>query len=106
LHFFFHYPETSGVDGDMLDSGHLADVARTAERAGFSGLSLTEHPIPSARWLENGGHQSLDPLVALGHIAAVTTRLKLITYLVVAPSAIRSCLRSLPRPSISYPAAG
>ena len=44
------------------------------ERAGFTGLSLTEHPVPGARWLDSGGHQSLDPLVALGYIAAATTQ--------------------------------
>lgn len=85
LRFFFHYPETTGVDADMLDPGPLNEVAVAAERAGFTGLSLTEHPVPSARWLSNGGHQSLDPLVALGFAAAATERLTLLTNLVVAP---------------------
>ena len=52
LRFVFHYPETSGTDGDMLDSGALDDVARAAEAAGFDALALTEHPIPGARWLD------------------------------------------------------
>jgi probable F420-dependent oxidoreductase len=33
----------------------------------------------------DGGHQSLDPFVALSHVAAVTTELKLLTYLAVLP---------------------
>ncbi|SQD94829.1 MULTISPECIES: LLM class F420-dependent oxidoreductase [unclassified Parafrankia] len=85
MRFIFHYPETSGTDGDMLDPGPLHEVAAAAERAGFDGFSLTEHPVPGARWLDNGGHQSLDPFVALGYVAAATTRLRLLTYLSVAP---------------------
>lgn len=85
LRFVFQYPETSGSEGDMLDSGALADVARAAEAAGFDALALTEHPIPGARWLDHGGHQSLDPFVALGFIAGATERLRLLTHLALAP---------------------
>lgn len=85
MRFIFQYPETGGFDGDMLDAGPLADVAVAAERAGFDGFSLTEHPIPGARWLASGGHQSLDPFVALGFVAATTARLRLLPYLAVAP---------------------
>lgn len=85
MRFIFQYPETGGFDGDMLDAGPLADVAVAAERAGFDGFSLTEHPIPGARWLASGGHQSLDPFVALGFVAAATSRIRLLPYLAVAP---------------------
>ena len=85
MRFIFHYPETGGPDGDVLDAGPLRDVAVAAERAGFDGLSLSEHPVPSARWLASGGHQTLDPFVALGYVAAATERLRLLTHLAVAP---------------------
>jgi probable F420-dependent oxidoreductase len=85
MRFIFHYPETGGPDGDVLDAGPLRDVAAAAERAGFDGLSLSEHPIPGARWLASGGHQTLDPFVALGYVAAATERLRLLTHLAVAP---------------------
>jgi probable F420-dependent oxidoreductase len=85
LRFVFHYPETQGSVGDLLDSGALDEVARSAEAAGFDAISLTEHPVPGARWLENGGHQSLDPFVALGFVAAATERLRLLTHLALAP---------------------
>jgi len=85
LQFVFHYPETNGSDGDLLDSGALDDVARSAETAGFDALALTEHPIPGARWLHTGGHQSLDPFVALAFAAAATSRLRLLTHLALAP---------------------
>lgn len=85
LRFAFHYPETNGTAGDMLDSGALDDVARAVESAGFDVFALTEHPVPGARWLERGGHQSLDPFVALGFVAAATERLRLLTHLALAP---------------------
>jgi probable F420-dependent oxidoreductase len=85
VRFIFQFPETAGTETDMLDVGPLRDVAIAAEKAGFYGIALTEHPVPGARWLENGGHQSLDPLVALGYAAGATSSLRLLTNLVVAP---------------------
>ncbi|WP_330257290.1 LLM class F420-dependent oxidoreductase [Nocardia sp. NBC_00565] len=85
MRFIFHYPETSGLDGDVLDAGPLREIAVAAERSGFDGFSLSEHPVPGARWLANGGHQTLDPFVALGYIAAATEQLRLLTHLAVAP---------------------
>jgi probable F420-dependent oxidoreductase len=81
----YQYPETNGTDRDMLDAGPVDEVARAAEAAGFTGFSFTEHPVPGARWLESGGHQSLDPFAALAFVAAVTTRMRLLTYLSVVP---------------------
>src|SRR6195952_5520352 len=61
-------------------------VAKALEAAGWDGIAFTEHPAPGYRWLaEGGGHQTLDPFVALGAAAAVTERVKLLTYLSVAP---------------------
>src|SRR4051812_42813690 len=85
LRFVYHYPDTSGTAGHMLDTGPVPEVARRVEAAGFDGLALTEHPAPGARWLDAGGHQSLDPFVAFGAAAAVTSRIRLITHLAVAP---------------------
>jgi probable F420-dependent oxidoreductase len=85
MRFVFHYPETNGPDGDGLDAGPLREVAVAAERAGFDAFSLSEHPAPGARWLASGGHQTVDPLVALGFVAAATERIRLLTNLVVAP---------------------
>src|SRR3954464_11620306 len=85
MRFMYAYPETQGTDRDMLDAGPIADVARTAEAAGFGGFAFTEHPVPGARWLASGGHQSLDPFVALAFAAAATQRIRLLTHLVLAP---------------------
>ena len=85
MNFMFPYPEMHGVEDDMLSSGDVADVAVALERAGWDGFAFTEHPAPGARWLEAGGHQTLDPFVALAGAATVTTRIKLLTYLAVLP---------------------
>jgi probable F420-dependent oxidoreductase len=85
MRFVFQYPDLHGIDGDMLDAGPVADLAIAAEKSGWHGFSFTEHPAPSAKWLAAGGHQSLDPFVALAHVAAVTTDLKLLTNLSVLP---------------------
>jgi probable F420-dependent oxidoreductase len=85
MQFMYQYPETTGPDGDMLDAGDVAALAVTVERAGWHGFSFTEHPVPGARWLAAGGHQTLDPFVALGVVGAVTERLRLLTYLAVLP---------------------
>ena len=85
MKFMLQYPDLHGSDADMLDAGPITDIAATAERHGWSGLSFTEHPAPGAKWLQAGGHQTLDPFVALAVAAAVTSRLSLLTYLSVLP---------------------
>jgi probable F420-dependent oxidoreductase len=85
VRFIYQYPDTHGLEADLLDSGRVHVLAAAAEAAGWHGFAFTEHPVPSARWLGGGGHQTLDPFVALGHVAAVTTRLRLLTYLAVVP---------------------
>jgi probable F420-dependent oxidoreductase len=81
----FQYPEIPGRAASMLDAGPVAELARVAEDSGWAGFAFTEHPAPGVRWLEAGGHQSLDPLVALAHVAAVTSQIRLLTYLTILP---------------------
>jgi probable F420-dependent oxidoreductase len=61
----------------------LADVAMTAEECGLDMVSTTDHPFPSREWLEGGGHHSFDPFVSLAFMAARTTRLRLLTFVLV-----------------------
>jgi probable F420-dependent oxidoreductase len=63
----------------------LLRFARAAESAGFDGLAFTDHPAPSHKWLKAGGHDALDPFVALSFVAAGTTDLRLIPNIVVLP---------------------
>jgi probable F420-dependent oxidoreductase len=70
---------------DLVSGSGIVTVACAAEAAGFHGFGFTDHPAPSQRWLEAGGHDSLDPFVALGFVAARTTTLRLIPNIVVLP---------------------
>jgi probable F420-dependent oxidoreductase len=85
VRFILQYPEANGSELDLLDAGAFPEVAKAAEAAGWHGIALTEHPAPSSRWLESGGHQSLDPFVALGAAAGATSTLALVTNLSVVP---------------------
>jgi len=84
--YLIQHPEPVGIDRDLLDAGDPVTVAKAVEAAGWDGLAFTEHPAGGYRWLaEGGGHQTLDPFVALGAAAAVTERITLLTYLAVVP---------------------
>ena len=86
MQYLIQHPEPIGIDRDLFDAGDVVRVAKAVEAAGWDGLAFTEHPAPGYRWLaEGGGHQTLDPFVALGAAAAVTERIKLLTYLSVVP---------------------
>jgi probable F420-dependent oxidoreductase len=86
MKYLIQHPEPIGVERDLFDAGDVVPVAKAVEAAGWDGLAFTEHPAPGHRWLaEGGGHQTLDPFVALGAAAAVTERIKLLTYLAVVP---------------------
>jgi probable F420-dependent oxidoreductase len=86
MKYLIQHPEPIGIERDLFDAGEVVVVAKAVEAAGWDGLAFTEHPAPGYRWLaEGGGHQTLDPFVALGAAAAVTERIKLLTYLGVVP---------------------
>jgi probable F420-dependent oxidoreductase len=70
---------------ELVTGGGIALVASAAEKAGFDGFGFTDHPAPTQRWLEAGGHDALDPFVAMGFAAAHTTTLRLIPNIVVLP---------------------
>jgi probable F420-dependent oxidoreductase len=76
---------TSPYDPGLVSGAGIASVAQAAEAAGFSGFGFTDHPAPSRRWLDGGGHDAVDPFVALGFAAAHTTNLRLVPNIVVLP---------------------
>jgi probable F420-dependent oxidoreductase len=69
---------------ELVSAGAVADMAAALEAAGVDACHVTDHPYPPARWVAEGGHHALDPLVTLSFAAAATTRLKLHTYVFVA----------------------
>jgi probable F420-dependent oxidoreductase len=70
---------------ELLTRDALTQFSQTAERSGFDGMGFTDHPAPTAKWLRAGGHDALDPFVALSFCAAITERIRLIPNIVVLP---------------------
>jgi probable F420-dependent oxidoreductase len=86
MKFMVECPVLSDADGGAwIAPENIAEFARTAEAAGIDAVSFTDHPAPSKKWLDAGGHETFDPFVALGFCAAVTSRLQLMTNLTVVP---------------------
>ncbi len=86
MRFAITYPlVTHPYHPDFVTGAGIARVAAAAEAAGFDGIGFTDHPAPSQRWLEGGGHDALDPFVALAFCAAATERIRLIPNIVVLP---------------------
>lgn len=79
------YP-VDGADPQLILPDGMATVARRADDLGFDAIAFTEHPAPTQEWLESrSGHETLDVTAALAFCAAVTERIRLMTYLLVLP---------------------
>jgi probable F420-dependent oxidoreductase len=86
VQFSVTYPLiTRPYSPDFLTRDGLKQFCQTAELSGFDGIGFTDHPAPTAKWLRAGGHDALDPFVALSFCAAVTERIRLIPNIVVLP---------------------
>jgi probable F420-dependent oxidoreductase len=86
VQFTVQYPlAQSGYDPALRDPATLIRFVQAAEAAGFGAVGFTEHPAPSRKWMAAGGHESFDPLAALAFCAAATTRIRLLTYLLILP---------------------
>lgn len=86
MRFTLEYPsELPSATDDFLRPDTVREVAVAAEAAGFHAIALSEHPAPSVKWRTNGGHNTLDPIAALGFMAGVTSQIKLMTNLYVLP---------------------
>ena len=86
MKFTVDYPiVTVGYDPALVTAAGMTRVAQAAEECGYDAISFSEHPAPSHKWLNAGGHESLDQTSALAFCAAVTSRLRLMTYLLVLP---------------------
>jgi probable F420-dependent oxidoreductase len=82
---FTHPMHSHPYNPELVTGSGIATVAAAAEAAGFHGFGFTDHPAPTQRWLESGGHDAVDPFVAMGFAAAGTTTLRLIPNIVVLP---------------------
>jgi probable F420-dependent oxidoreductase len=67
----------------IISPAEVTRWATTAERLGFDAISFTDHPAPSARWVESGGEGVADLFTSLGFCAAVTSDIQLLTYVLL-----------------------
>lgn len=64
----------------------LADLARTADETGFAALWLPDHVLPPGEYGTASGFGGVyEALITLGHLAAVTRRIRLGTSVLVLP---------------------
>ena len=77
---------TDRVDApeEFLTAQALSELGECIEAAGFDAAYVTDHPAPTDPWLASGGHQTLDPFVALSFIAAATRRIRLQVHVLIA----------------------
>ncbi len=86
MKFAWGYPFLSCPPIDeFLTAASMVELAQAAETNRFGAVFVTEHPAPVEQWRASGGHDALDPFVALAFAAAVTTKLKVLTDLTVVP---------------------
>lgn len=86
LQFNVPLPFDHSATGDeFLTMEAVHEVGGAIERAGFSACLVTDHPCPTGRWLDAGGHHAHDPFVMLSLVAAATTRIRLQTGILVLP---------------------
>jgi probable F420-dependent oxidoreductase len=85
IRFAYGIPLSCPLNPALVSVDALSTLALRAEEAGFGAVYVTEHPAPSQRWREQGGHDALDPFVALSVMSYPTTTLRLLTNLTVLP---------------------
>jgi probable F420-dependent oxidoreductase len=63
----------------------LAEIARAADRLGYSHLSCSEHVAIPGPVAEVRGGRYYDPPATLGYLAGMTERIRLLTHVIVLP---------------------
>ncbi len=70
---------------EFVRADAVTEIGALLDRTGFHGGLVTDHPCPTGRWLDAGGHHAQDPFVMLSLVAAVTRRIRLQTGILVLP---------------------
>lgn len=77
--------DRTDVPDEFVRPEAVAEVAAAVDRLGFNAALVTDHPCPTGRWLDAGGHHAQDPFVMLSLIAGQTKRVRLQTGILVLP---------------------
>lgn len=86
--FQFNIPlpfDRHDAETEFCNMDAVAEIGTAIERAGFSAALVTDHPCPTGRWLDSGGHLAHDPFVMMSLMAAVTNKIRLQTGILVLP---------------------
>jgi probable F420-dependent oxidoreductase len=78
------FDRTDAAD-EFIRPDAVAEIGKVLDRTGFNAALVTDHPCPTGRWLDAGGHHAQDPFVMLSLIAAHTTKVRLQTGILVLP---------------------
>jgi probable F420-dependent oxidoreductase len=68
---------------EIISPREVKRFAQTAEQLGFDAISFTDHPAPSDRWVDSGGEGVADLFTSLGFCAAVTSTIRLMTFVLL-----------------------
>jgi len=79
---FDYQPDTAD---EFVTPEAIVELSQLVDKLGFHAVNVTDHPCPTARWRDSGGHDPLEPFALLSFIAAVTTNLRLQTGILVLP---------------------
>lgn len=79
---FDYDPETAD---EFINMDAVLEIAKLVDELGFNAGNVTDHPCPTAKWRDTGGHDPMDPFTLLGFVAAATTNLRLQTGILVLP---------------------
>ena len=85
MRFSMHAPLGDVTPGQFQTMNAVRSIAGAFEAAGIDAAYVTDHPAPDAKWLHANDHDALEPFAALSFLAAASTRLKLMSYLIVLP---------------------
>ena len=70
---------------EVMRPAEVTRFAQLAEQYGYAALAFTDHPAPSVRWTQAGGEGSSDPFTSLAFCAAVTSTIRLMTFVLALP---------------------
>ncbi|MCM3921844.1 LLM class F420-dependent oxidoreductase [Frankia sp. AiPs1] len=75
----------AGCRPGAFSARRLTRLARRIEEAGYDAIAVNDHLAPSRKWYEAGGHDAYEPFGLMAFLAAVTERVRLMTFAVVVP---------------------
>lgn len=83
MQFSCSLPLDEPSPGEFQTFDAISRMVGAAEHTGIDGIFVTDHPAPSARWVDGGGHATLDPFVALTVAASASSKIHLHTHILV-----------------------